>query len=299
MFTNIVFLIDNSSQLGNWLLLAVAYLVGKRMAQGRSKVQARGRAAAGLAFAAYVVAALYTYGQPDSMLLADILYRGVLSAGVVLGFAWMTLATIDIALSPAIRRIRNQIASLKIWWRVRKAQRAEQRRRQEWQELEKHRITEENRPETPLERQDRLERERLAAEREEKALERRVRLREIEGVKERIRYEANLLHKKALRPGKTFKRSDFDNLLEAVLEGDDVTQIEARAAQLLDSLGRPAAAGQQATANQSLEELAANFEQRRQAVREMAGVDDEYKNFLVTAINREEGQAVQRHLRSV
>ena len=303
MVQRIVFMIDNSSHVGNWALLAISLLVGGMMVKERRRATQRGCGAGALALVGYQCAAIATYGQPDSMLLAHIVYRGVLSGGIVMGFAWMVFATFDLSLKDLwgqfVKRL-SQIVNAFRQWRVRRRLAREKAiNDQQWLELEKHRITEENRPETPQEREDRLERERLAAIEHELQRECRDQIERVQAVKDRIRYEANLIHKKALRPGKTFKRGDFDKLLSSVLNGDDIDLIEARAAQLFGALGGRVADPQTATENQSLEELAASYEQRRQTVRGMEGVDEEYKNFLITAINREEGQAIQRHLRSL
>ncbi len=73
-------------------LVAIFYIVGRNMADGKAELW--GRRAAGVAYVSFVIYACGQVDPLDASELAYIAFRGLFAAGLALGTAWMTFAIV-------------------------------------------------------------------------------------------------------------------------------------------------------------------------------------------------------------
>jgi hypothetical protein len=272
-----------------WLLLQL----GRFAVADAPRLQLIGfRIAAGVALL-YVITDLIAVGLQSPADALRILIRGLAAGGLVLGPCWVALAVIDIVwqqLSGFRSRIRAQLASQR---------QARQRRRQEILDRERQRLAaiewERTRP----------ERERAAREAAERARQEATALslaaaRQAAERKRRDEARFNVLvvyDKRAAGYGERIPRTRLLGYLDRYL-GDDVPLevIEERAKQLTQLLQETSRGGRTASPFQGLDDIAAQFQKRREQIMALP-YDDETRETLLFSLNAQEEAAIREFLR--
>lgn len=278
---NVLEIINSGDPISLLFLIFVCYHIGKAMVLTKARLRMIGIRVSAAAFVLYLIYGWITEGSSDPGVLLSLVWRGALLYGLTLGFTWILLAVLHYCLNLAnhwLQLLRSFVARFVYFclWPKRFIQREVTARR--------------NQREYARSAPERERQRRLALQQEKKAAC-------LKSLRSEKSYEAQLLFNRLQATSHpVFERDEFEKMLEHALKPNNAAVISDRIAMLLEALQVADTASEQAP-QQTIEDIARQFNERRQAIENCDGYSASKKQDLLLWLNREEGHAVEQLLR--